>query len=80
VYHEVTSPERLVYTSEYEGLPGHVTLYIDEYTQQGEKTMIKSRCIFQSPEDRDQMMQWGMEEGVSEMTIRMKKFRKEMNL
>jgi uncharacterized protein YndB with AHSA1/START domain len=71
VYHEVTSPERLVYTSEYEDMPGHVTLYIDEYTQPGGKTMIKTHCIFQSPEDRDQLMQWGMEEGISEMTVRM---------
>jgi uncharacterized protein YndB with AHSA1/START domain len=71
VYHEVTSPKRLIYTSEYEGVPGHVSLYTDDYSERDGETTIKSRCIFYSVEDRDQMMQWGMEDGVSEMTLRM---------
>jgi uncharacterized protein YndB with AHSA1/START domain len=71
VYHDVIIPERLVYTSEFEGMPRHVTLYTDEFDERDGRTIITTRCIFQTIEDRNQMMQWGMEEGVGEMTKRM---------
>ena len=71
VYHDVEIPERLVYTSEFEGLPGHVTLYTDKFTELDGKTIITSTTIFQSVKDRDQMLQWGMEEGTTEMTNRL---------
>jgi uncharacterized protein YndB with AHSA1/START domain len=71
VYHDVVIPERLVYTSEYEGMPGHVTLYTEDLKEAGGKTTITSHVLFQSVEDRDQLLQWGMEEGVREMTRRL---------
>lgn len=73
VYHEVVIPERLVYTSEYEDMPGHVTLNIDTFEQQGGKTIINTRVVFPSVDDRDQMVQWGMEEGTNAMTERLNK-------
>ncbi len=71
VYHEVVIPERLVYTSEFEGTPGNVTLYSEQLTEENGFTVITSHVIFQSVEDRDQKLRWGMEEGVREMTRRM---------
>ena len=71
VYHDVVIPERLVYTSEYEGMPKYVTLYTDELTEQDGETVMTTHAIFQSVEVRDQLMQWGMEEGVREMTRRL---------
>jgi uncharacterized protein YndB with AHSA1/START domain len=71
VYHDVRIPERLVYTSEYEGMPDHVTLYTEELREEDGKTIITTRIQFPSVEDRDQMLQWGMEEGVSAMTSRL---------
>ena len=71
VYHDVVFPERLVYTSEYEGMPGQVTLYTDNFVEQEGKTIITTRAVFQSIEVRDQLLQWGMEEGTSEMTNRL---------
>jgi uncharacterized protein YndB with AHSA1/START domain len=71
VYHDVRIPERLVYTSEYEGVPDHVTLYTEELKEQDGKTLITTMVQFPSVEDRDQMLQWGMEEGVSAMTSRL---------
>ena len=71
VYHEVVSSDRLVYTSEFEGFPGHVSLNIDEFTEQDGQTIIKTRLVFQSVEDRDQMLQWRMEEGMRETTDRL---------
>ncbi len=63
VYHQVSSPERLVYTFEYEGTPGHVALETVTYEDVGGKTLIHDQIVFQSVEDRDGMVQSGMEEG-----------------
>jgi uncharacterized protein YndB with AHSA1/START domain len=71
VYHDVVRPRRLVYTSEYEGMPGHVTLYTDELNEQDGETTITTHAIFQSVEARDQLRQWGMEEGIREYTRRL---------
>ena len=71
VYHDVIEPECLVYTSEYEGVPGQVTLYKDQLTEQDGKTIITTHAIFQSIQVRDQMLRWGMEEGTAEMTSRL---------
>jgi uncharacterized protein YndB with AHSA1/START domain len=71
VYHEVLIPERLVYTSEYEGMPGHVSLITDKFAERDGKTIITSTTVFQSIKDRDQMLQWGMEEGTTETTNRL---------
>jgi len=72
VYHDVVIPERLVYTTEFEGLPGHVSLHIDKYTESDGITICTALTVFQSLEDRDQMLQWGMEEGTTETTNRLK--------
>jgi len=71
VYHDVIIPERLVYTMEYEGIPGHVSLNIDKLAERDNTTIMTSSTIFQSVEDRDGYMQMGMEEGTIEMTKRL---------
>jgi len=71
VYHDVIIPERLVYTMEYEGMPGHATLVIDKFADQDGTTIMTSKTIFQSVEDRDRMLQWKMEEGTIETTNRL---------
>ena len=74
VYHDVTFPERIIDTFEYEGLPekGHVLL---ETTRLEE--LPKGRCrlitqaLFQSVSDRDGMVHDGMEQGVAESHARL---------
>jgi uncharacterized protein YndB with AHSA1/START domain len=66
VYHEVLAPVKLVYTFEYEGQPGHVALVTDTYEEKNGKTTMTSQTIFQSVEDRDGMVNSGMEFGVAE--------------
>jgi uncharacterized protein YndB with AHSA1/START domain len=80
VYHEITIPERLVYTSEYEGMPGHIALYTEDLNEEDGSTIITTRVVFQSVEDRDQLLQWGMEEGVREMTRRLNELLAKENL
>ena len=69
VNHEVLAPERIIGTFEYEGLPeaGHVVLETTRFEAlPGGRTRIKSQSVFQSVEDRDGMIQSGMESGASE--------------
>jgi len=68
VFHEI-SEERMIQTFEFEGLPepGHVTLdsmRLDSLP--GNRTLITIQSLFQSVEDRDGMVQAGMEQGVTE--------------
>jgi uncharacterized protein YndB with AHSA1/START domain len=69
VTHEVTVPERIIGTFEFEGLPeaGHVILETTKFESlPGNRTRITAQSVFQSVEDRDGMVQSGMEQGVVE--------------
>ena len=70
VYHTVKSPELLVYTMEWDGMPDHVILNIDRFDEQDGMTIWTSRSIFETIKDRDGMLQGGMEDGVRDMTKR----------
>jgi uncharacterized protein YndB with AHSA1/START domain len=69
VYHEVFSPERIINTFEFEGLPekGHVVLdtVVFEALPDG-RTRLRAQAVFQSIADRDEQIQAGMETGVVE--------------
>lgn len=67
VYHEIIAPERIIQTFEFNGLPerGHVILEKMELEElEGDKTKLKVTQSFFSVEDRDGMLQSGMEEGM----------------
>ena len=66
VYHEITAPERLINTFEFEGLPGHVGLVITTFEEQDGQTILKEKSVFQSIEDRDGTIASGMEGGAIE--------------
>ncbi len=66
VYHDAVSPERLVYTFEFEGMPGHISLETVTLDDQDGKTLVTDRTVFQTVEDRDGMFQSGMQEGATE--------------
>jgi uncharacterized protein YndB with AHSA1/START domain len=78
VYHEVASPERLVYTFEYEGTPGHVAMETITYQDMDGKTLVHDQMVFQSVEDRDGMVQSGMEEGADASMNRLDTLLKKM--
>jgi uncharacterized protein YndB with AHSA1/START domain len=68
VFHEI-SEELMIQTFEFEGLPerGHVTLDTMRLEKlPGDRTRITVQSVFQSVEDRDGMIQSGMERGVRE--------------
>lgn len=66
VYHEILAPERLVFTFEWEGMPGHILLETATFTERDGKTILTDSSVFQSVADRDGMLHSGMEEGVNE--------------
>ena len=66
VYHEILSPERLIYTFEFEPMPGHVSLETATFEEHNGKTKLTDKSVFQTVEDRDGMLQSGMEEGAVE--------------
>jgi uncharacterized protein YndB with AHSA1/START domain len=70
IFHETRPPERLVYTFEWEGLPGHVILDVDRFDEHEGVTTVTSQSIFETVEDRDGMLQSGMESGLNEITER----------
>lgn len=65
-YREVLAPERIVQTFEWEPMAGHISVETAEFTEQDERTLLTSRTVFASKEDRDWMIQSGMENGLRE--------------
>ena len=67
VYREVLPPERIVQTFEYEGTPGHEVLETATFTSRPDGgTLVTVRSSFGSREDRDGMINAGMEWGLRE--------------
>jgi len=71
VYHEVVAPERVVSTFEFEGVPGHVVLDTVTFEDLQGKTRVTTRSVFQSVEDRDEMVHSRMQSGATESWERM---------
>ncbi|HEV8191303.1 MAG TPA: SRPBCC family protein [Ktedonobacterales bacterium] len=63
VMHGTPSPAGVTRTFEYEGYPGHVSLETLTFEEHDGKTRIRTNSVFQSVEDRDGMVQSGMESG-----------------
>jgi uncharacterized protein YndB with AHSA1/START domain len=74
VFHEAAAPERMVYTFEYEGMPGHVLLETITLQEQHGKTHMTDISVFQSVADRDGMLQSGMESGAAESFDRLDQY------
>jgi uncharacterized protein YndB with AHSA1/START domain len=67
VFHGTPSAEGgIVQTFEYEGAPGHVSLQTLTLEERGGKTLLRMNAVFQSVEDRDAMLESGMEDGSNE--------------
>lgn len=79
VHHDVTPPERVIRTFEFEGFPGHVQLETLLLEDIGGRTKMTAQSVFQSVEDRDGMIASGMESGVREGFSKLDALLKEMN-
>lgn len=73
-FREIVRPERIVWTFEWEGMPGHVsvdTLTLEEHEG---KTTLTSTSVFDSVQDRDGMLESGMESGAAETYERLDEY------
>lgn len=65
-YREVTPSERVVQTFEWLGMPGHVAVETSTLEDLGDRTRMVTVSVFHTPEERDGMLQSGMEGGMNE--------------
>ena len=69
VYHEVTAPERIIDTFEFEGFQekGHVSLETAIFESlPNDRTKLTTHAVYQSVADRDGQLQAGMERGIND--------------
>jgi uncharacterized protein YndB with AHSA1/START domain len=66
-YREVTPPTRIVQTFEWDGMPGHVAVETVVLVDLGDgRTRVVNTSLFHTTEERDGMLQSGMEQGLSQ--------------
>jgi uncharacterized protein YndB with AHSA1/START domain len=71
-YREVSPPERIVSTFEWEGMPGHVSVDTSVFEDLGDgRTKIVTTSLFHTNEERDGMIASGMEGGLNETYARL---------
>jgi uncharacterized protein YndB with AHSA1/START domain len=71
-YREVTAPERIVQTFEWEGMAGHVAVETATFEDLGDgRTKVTTVSVFHTTEERDGMLNSGMEGGLNETYARL---------
>lgn len=66
-FREVTPPERMVQTFEWDGMPGHVLVQTLELeVLAADRTRLVTTALFHTSEERDGMIEAGMEEGLNQ--------------
>jgi len=66
-YREVTPPERLVQTFEWDGMPGYVAVDTNVFEDLGDgRTKVVTTSLFHTTEERDGMLESGMEVGLNQ--------------
>ena len=67
VFHEISEPEVIIQTFEFEGAKGHVSLEKATFEElPGNRTRVTGLSVYQSVADRDMMLRSNMETGVKE--------------
>ncbi len=66
-YREVTPPERIVQTFEWDGMPGYVVIATVTFEDLGDgRTRVVNTSLFHTTEERDGMLSSGVETGLSQ--------------
>ena len=60
-FREIEEPDRIVWTFEWEGMPGHVSVDAVTFTEHDGGTLVRTVSTFDSQQDRDGMLESGME-------------------
>ncbi len=70
-YREVTAPERIVQTFEWDGMPGYICVETATFEDLGDRTKVATTSLFFTTEERDGMLGSGMEHGLNETYARL---------
>jgi uncharacterized protein YndB with AHSA1/START domain len=73
-FREIVPPERITWTFEFEGFPGQVSVETLELEEHDGKTTVTATSVFDSVEDRDGMLNSGMESGAAESYDRLDEY------
>jgi uncharacterized protein YndB with AHSA1/START domain len=66
-YREVSPPERIVQTFEWDGMPGYVAVNTTTFEDLGDgRTKLVTTSLFHTTEERDGMLSSGMEQGLNQ--------------
>jgi len=68
---QIVPPEKIEWTFAWEGMPGHVVTETMVLTEQDGVTTLTTTSLFATKEDRDGMLQSGMESGAAESMDRL---------
>jgi len=71
IFHGEPSPDGIVRTFEFEGMPGHVSMWTVTFAGQGGTTRLTYNIVYQSVEDRDLDLRSGLEESVTDSMDRL---------
>lgn len=77
-FREIVPPGKIVWTFEFEGMPGHVSVETLTLDEQDGKTKLTATSVFDSVEDRDGMLESGMQEGAVETWDRLAELLEEL--
>jgi uncharacterized protein YndB with AHSA1/START domain len=77
-YREIVRPERITWTFEWMGLPGHISVDTVTFEEHDGETTLTVRSLYDTVEDRDGMLQSGMQEGAAETWERLAEYLEEL--
>jgi uncharacterized protein YndB with AHSA1/START domain len=73
-FREIVPPERIVWTFEFEGAPGQVSVETLTLTERDGKTTLTAVSLYPSRAARDATLQSGMEQGAAETWERLAEY------
>jgi uncharacterized protein YndB with AHSA1/START domain len=73
-YREIVPPERIVWTFEFEGFPGSVSVETLTLEEHDGKTTLTATSVYDTVQERDEMLQSGMEDGARETMARLDEY------
>ncbi|MDQ3985233.1 MAG: SRPBCC family protein [Actinomycetota bacterium] len=73
-YREIAPPEQIVWTFEFEGFPGSVSVETLTLEEHDGRTTLTATSVYNTVEERDGMLQSGMAEGATETMERLDEY------
>jgi uncharacterized protein YndB with AHSA1/START domain len=73
-YRDIVPPERIVWTFEFEGVPGSVSVQTLTLEERDGKTTLTATSLYDTVEERDGTLQSGMVEGATETLGRLDEY------